>query len=50
MKKEINNEIQQLHQSTSRKYLRRMNDSKIECMKKAKRISKDDREGNRKYG
>ena len=50
MKKEINNEIQQLHQSTSRKYLRRMNDSKIECMKKAKRFSKDYWDGNRKYG
>lgn len=50
MKDNKNREIKILHKSTSRKYLERMINSKVECMKIAKKFSKDYWDGKRKYG
>lgn len=44
------NIISPLHKSTSRNYLARMNDNKIECMKVARKYDKDYWDGERRYG
>lgn len=44
------NFVSKLHKSTKRNYLERMNNKKIQCMKKAKKYGKDYWDGNRKYG
>jgi ubiquinone/menaquinone biosynthesis C-methylase UbiE len=44
------NYIQELHLSTSRDYLSRMNDNKIEAMTKAREYDVDYWDGNRRYG
>jgi|TARA_B110000014_G_C19990266_1_gene512908 SAM-dependent methyltransferase len=49
MKKSVNY-ISSLHSSTSRSYIERMNDDKINCMLKAKKYDLDYWDGNRKYG
>jgi len=49
MGKEINI-ITSLHQGTSRDYLSRMNDDKVNCMDIAKKYEEDYWDGNRKYG
>ncbi len=47
---ELKNYITQIHKSTNRNYLERMNDSKIECMKIANKFDFDYWDGDRKYG
>ncbi len=42
--------ISNLHKSTKRNYLKRMNDSKVKCMTIAKKYEFDYWDGNRKYG
>ena len=42
--------IQELHQGTSRDYLARMNDNKVEAMIKARQFDFDYWDGNRRYG
>ncbi len=42
--------ISSLHTSTKRNYIERMNDSKIHCMKKALKFSKDYWDGDRRFG
>lgn len=42
--------ISSLHQSTSRDYIGRMNDDKVNCMKFAKKYDQDYWDGDRKYG
>ena len=49
MKMELNL-VTGLHQSTKRDYLGRMNDSKVEAMKKAKQYGFDYWDGDRRYG
>ena len=44
------NYVSSLHKSTSRSYIERMNDNKIECMIKAKEYGKDYWDGDRRYG
>tara|TARA_X000000950_G_scaffold288965_1_gene408754 strand:+ start:19349 stop:20029 length:681 start_codon:yes stop_codon:yes gene_type:complete len=44
------NLISQLHYSTSRNYLQRMNNNKVKCMKIAKKYGKQYWDGDRKYG
>ena len=44
------NYISSLHTSTSRLYIDRMNDNKIECMIKAKKYGRDYWDGDRRYG
>ena len=44
------NLISKLHNSTKRKYLARMKDNKIACMKEAKKYGKNYWDGNRRYG
>ena len=44
------NFVSRLHNSTSRKYLQRMNDNKINCMKIAKKYERKYWDGNRRYG
>lgn len=44
------NIVTPLHQATSRKYLDRMIDDKVQCMKIAKEYSKDYWDGDRRYG
>jgi len=44
------NIISTLHKKTTRDYIGRMNDDKIECMKIAKRYDKDYWDGDRRYG
>lgn len=39
-----------LHKQTTRNYLERMNNNKVECMEKAKKYGKDYWDGERKYG
>ncbi len=46
----LKNFISELHNSTKRNYLKRMNDNKIYCMKIAKKYSKDYWDGNRRFG
>lgn len=47
---ELVNYISSLHTSTSRSYIERMNDGKIECMIKAKEYGQDYWDGDRRYG
>ena len=47
---ELVNYVSPLHTSTSRSYLERMNDGKIECMIKAKEYGQDYWDGDRRYG
>ena len=47
---ELVNYVSPLHTSTSRSYLERMNDEKIECMIKAKEYGQDYWDGDRRYG
>lgn len=42
--------LQDLHGSTRRDYLARMNDSKVECMDRAREFSFDYWDGNRRFG
>jgi SAM-dependent methyltransferase len=42
--------IQELHQGTSRNYLARMNDNKVEAMMKARQFDFDYWDGSRRYG
>ena len=42
--------ITNLHLSTKRKYLSRMIDSKVDCMKEAKKYGKNYWDGNRRFG
>jgi ubiquinone/menaquinone biosynthesis C-methylase UbiE len=42
--------VTSLHKSTSRNYIERMCDNKIECMKKAKKYDFDYWDGDRRYG
>ena len=42
--------VSKLHNSTNRKYLHRMNDNKVQCMKIAKQYEKKYWDGNRRYG
>jgi len=42
--------VNKLHNSTKRKYLGRMSDNKVHCMKIAKKYGKDYWDGNRRYG
>ena len=44
------NYVTSLHTSTSRSYIERMNDNKIECMIKAKEYGHDFWDGDRRYG
>ena len=44
------NIVTKLHKATSRDYLSRMKDSKIECMKKANEYGHDYWDGDRRYG
>lgn len=44
------NIITQLHEKTKRKYIERMIDDKVECMKVAKRYDNNFWDGDRKYG
>jgi ubiquinone/menaquinone biosynthesis C-methylase UbiE len=44
------NFITSLHQSTKRKYIERMMDNKVLCMKEAKKYGKNYWDGNRKFG
>ena len=44
------NVIDQLHTSTKRKYIERMNNNKIFCMKKAREFEKDFWDGDRQFG
>ena len=44
------NYISSLHKSTSRSYIERMNDNKIECMIEAKKYEKKYWDGDRRYG
>ncbi len=46
----IKNFISNLHNSTKRKYLERMIDNKVICMKEAKKYSKNYWDGDRKFG
>ena len=47
---ELVNYVSSLHTSTSRSYIERMNDGKIECMIKAKEYGQDYWDGDRRYG
>ena len=47
---ELVNYVSSLHTSTSRSYVERMNDGKIECMIKAKEYGQDYWDGDRRYG
>ena len=47
---EMRNFITSLHQSTSRNYIERMNNNKIECMIEAKKYGKNYWDGDRKFG
>ena len=47
---EMKNFITTLHQSTSRNYIERMNDDKIECMIEAKKYGENYWDGDRKFG
>ncbi len=49
MKKQLNI-ITQLHKRTSRDYVGRMTDNKVECMKLARKYAKDFWDGDRRYG
>lgn len=42
--------ITEIHKSTKRNYLERMNDSKVECMKVANKFEADYWDGDRRYG
>jgi ubiquinone/menaquinone biosynthesis C-methylase UbiE len=42
--------VTSLHTSTSRSYIERMNDNKVECMIEAKKYGKDYWDGDRKFG
>lgn len=44
------NFVTSLHNSTNRKYLSRMNDNKISCMKEAKKYGKNYWDGKRRFG
>ena len=44
------NYVSSLHTSTSRSYVERMNDDKIECMIEAKKYGKEYWDGDRRYG
>ena len=44
------NFVTSLHNSTKRKYLSRMNDNKISCMKEAKKYGKNYWDGKRRFG
>jgi SAM-dependent methyltransferase len=44
------NIISSLHKKTSRDYVGRMNDNKVECMKIARKYDKDYWDGDRRYG
>ena len=44
------NFISSLHNSTNRKYLSRMVDDKVSCMKEAKKYEKNYWDGHRRYG
>jgi SAM-dependent methyltransferase len=46
----LRNYVTSLHQSTSRNYLERMMDDKVNCMKIAKKYEKDYWDGDRRYG
>lgn len=46
----LKNFISNLHNSTKRKYLERMIDNKVSCMKEAKKYSKNYWDGDRKFG
>ena len=47
---EMKNFITTLHQSTSRNYIERMNNDKIECMIEAKKYGENYWDGDRKFG
>jgi len=47
---ELVNYVSSLHTSTSRSYIERMNDNKIDCMIKAKKYGQDYWDGDRRYG
>ncbi|MDC3130690.1 class I SAM-dependent methyltransferase [bacterium] len=47
---ELKNFVTKLHQSSSRDYISRMNDDKIECMNVAKKYEEDYWDGDRRYG
>lgn len=47
---QLQNFITPLHKRTSRNYIGRMNDNKIECMKIAREYEQDYLDGDRKYG
>jgi ubiquinone/menaquinone biosynthesis C-methylase UbiE len=46
----LRNFVTSLHQSTSRQYITRMCDDKVECMRKAKEYEQDYWDGDRRYG
>lgn len=46
----LRNIITPLHRTTSRDYLARMQDGKVECMKRARRYDADYWDGDRRYG
>jgi len=46
----LKNFITNLHKSTKRKYLARMMDNKVACMKESKKYGKNYWDGNRRYG
>lgn len=47
---QLKNFVTPLHKATSRNYLARMNDNKVECMVKAKEYSLDYWDGDRRFG